>query len=285
MIIECPRCKTRYSVKDSEVPNGGAPVECIECGNIFTIFIEPLPLILTRISREEAEIEFQKFSSRQTVQNQAFSGKSDLFEKSVSQPKKKESILDETEMFRNEFEMPIKQKKQDFARFPDDFGFQKQTPKTEKPDIIKQDNPFDLSGLTSKPKPIFEDSFSIQSGGGITQPKKDIKPADDFRNKSSQETTQSTSSLEEFFNIPKTPEDKLRNLASRVVNELKMYYPEESDESAKTGKIPVNLLNEIKKALQFYRQEAVKDADWDTAVVFFRDAINTIIGKGKILFR
>lgn len=285
MIIECPRCKTRYSVKDSDVPNGGAPVECIECGNIFTVFIEPLPIILTRLSREEAESEFQKYSKRKAQLDQVMPDRSDFSLKSPTEPKKKEAILEEKEMFRSEFEMPLQQKKSDFPGFSDDFGLGKQTAKKDPVQDVKPSKTFDFQEFSAKPKETFDDSFAIQSGGALSGPKREDRIGDDIRMKKDKNFAQTSSSLEEFFNIPKTPEDKLRNLANRVVNELKMYYPEESDESAKSGKVPVNLLNEIKKALQFYRQEAVKEAEWELAVVYFRDAINTIIGRGKILFR
>ncbi len=46
MITECPKCKTRYRVNDSEVPVGGAPVRCPKCGNVFTIYREPLNIHL-----------------------------------------------------------------------------------------------------------------------------------------------------------------------------------------------------------------------------------------------
>ncbi len=46
MIVECPKCKKKYRVKDEDVPIGGAPVQCPSCGNIFTIYREPLKIYL-----------------------------------------------------------------------------------------------------------------------------------------------------------------------------------------------------------------------------------------------
>jgi len=46
MIVECPKCKKKYRVKDGDVPVGGAPVQCPSCGNIFTIYREPLKIHL-----------------------------------------------------------------------------------------------------------------------------------------------------------------------------------------------------------------------------------------------
>lgn len=46
MITECPKCKTKYKVNDSDVPVGGAPVKCLKCGNVFTIYREPLNIHL-----------------------------------------------------------------------------------------------------------------------------------------------------------------------------------------------------------------------------------------------
>ncbi|RKZ19057.1 hypothetical protein DRQ17_01910 [bacterium] len=46
MIVECPKCKKKYRVKDEDVPIGGAPVQCPSCGNIFTIYREPLKIHL-----------------------------------------------------------------------------------------------------------------------------------------------------------------------------------------------------------------------------------------------
>ncbi|MBN1150328.1 zinc-ribbon domain-containing protein [candidate division WOR-3 bacterium] len=285
MIIECPRCKTRYSIKDSEIPNGGGPVECIECGNIFTIFIEPLSLIMNKVTREESESEFQRLSHRQPSKPETYQREGDFFGKKTAQPKKTNTIFDDTEMFRSELESNVKQTKNEFSSFGDDFNINKPVTKPERTTPLKSNDSFDFEGFTSKPKISFDDSLSMQSSPSLDRPKTEQRFQEDFAIKKSKDFAQPSSSLEEFFNIPKTPEDKLKNLANRVVNELKMYYPQESDEAATTGKIPVNLLNEIKKALQFYRQEAIKDTSWETAVVYFRDAINTIIGKNKILFR
>ncbi|MCD6277755.1 zinc-ribbon domain-containing protein [candidate division WOR-3 bacterium] len=46
MIVECPKCKKKYRVRDGDVPVGGAPVQCPSCGNIFTIYREPLNIHL-----------------------------------------------------------------------------------------------------------------------------------------------------------------------------------------------------------------------------------------------
>uniref|UniRef100_A0A7C4U9K4 Zinc finger/thioredoxin putative domain-containing protein n=1 Tax=candidate division WOR-3 bacterium TaxID=2052148 RepID=A0A7C4U9K4_UNCW3 len=46
MITECPKCKTRYRVNDADIPVGGCPVRCPKCGNVFTIYREPLNIHL-----------------------------------------------------------------------------------------------------------------------------------------------------------------------------------------------------------------------------------------------
>lgn len=54
MIIECPKCKKRYRVNDSDVPAGGGPVRCTSCSNIFTIYKEPLDVTLIPVEKEVA---------------------------------------------------------------------------------------------------------------------------------------------------------------------------------------------------------------------------------------
>lgn len=47
MVIECPKCKTKYEVADMDVPAVGCAVKCLECSNIFTIYKEPTDIELT----------------------------------------------------------------------------------------------------------------------------------------------------------------------------------------------------------------------------------------------
>lgn len=56
MIIQCPKCKRKYEVNDTDVPIGGGPVRCPDCSNIFVIYREPLDIELVPI-KEEVAIE------------------------------------------------------------------------------------------------------------------------------------------------------------------------------------------------------------------------------------
>ncbi len=47
MVVECPKCKTKYEVADMDVPASGGAVKCLECSNIFTIYRDPLDIELT----------------------------------------------------------------------------------------------------------------------------------------------------------------------------------------------------------------------------------------------
>jgi predicted Zn finger-like uncharacterized protein len=47
MVIECPKCKTKYEVADMDVPTVGCAIQCLECSNIFTIYREPKEIELT----------------------------------------------------------------------------------------------------------------------------------------------------------------------------------------------------------------------------------------------
>jgi len=53
MIIECPKCKKRYKVNESNIPAGGGPVRCSACSNIFTIYREPLDIQLIPVEEEK----------------------------------------------------------------------------------------------------------------------------------------------------------------------------------------------------------------------------------------
>lgn len=46
MVVECPKCKTKYEVADMDVPSSGGAVKCLECSNVFTIYREPLNIEL-----------------------------------------------------------------------------------------------------------------------------------------------------------------------------------------------------------------------------------------------
>ncbi len=54
VIVECPKCKQKYQVEEYMIPVGGAPVKCPKCGNVFTIFIEPIELEMIPIDSEQA---------------------------------------------------------------------------------------------------------------------------------------------------------------------------------------------------------------------------------------
>lgn len=293
MIIECPRCKTRYKINDGDVPVGGGLIECIECGNIFTIFKEPLSIMLTKVDWKDSEAEIQRMGK-----------KKESLDPSVKIPgmsdsnKSPETGFENSDIFKTEPPKINKENDDIFSGFKQSSGL-KETPLSQNFKVEKKTSNLDDFSLTDfssiqsetndKSKPSgFDSNKSI-----FEQQKKEIPPDDlstienDFSlppipppGKKTGET-----SLEDFFNIPKTPEDKVKDMANRVVKELKLYYPQEAEEAARIGKVPSNLLNEIKKALQFYRTEATKDIEWEKALTFFRDAINEIIGKGKTLFR
>ncbi|MEJ2567506.1 MAG: zinc-ribbon domain-containing protein [candidate division WOR-3 bacterium] len=55
MVVQCPKCKTKYEVADMDVPTGGCAVQCLECSNVFTIYREPLDIKLTPYRENEFE--------------------------------------------------------------------------------------------------------------------------------------------------------------------------------------------------------------------------------------
>jgi predicted Zn finger-like uncharacterized protein len=55
MIVECPKCKTKYEVADMDVPSQGGAVKCLECSNVFTIYREPLDIKLTPYRENDFE--------------------------------------------------------------------------------------------------------------------------------------------------------------------------------------------------------------------------------------
>jgi predicted Zn finger-like uncharacterized protein len=55
MVVECPKCKSKYQVRDSEVPTGGAAVRCLECSNIFTIYKDLLNITLSPFKETDFE--------------------------------------------------------------------------------------------------------------------------------------------------------------------------------------------------------------------------------------
>ncbi len=55
MVIECPKCKTKYEVADMDVPSEGCAVSCLECSNVFTIYKNPLNIQLTPYRENDFE--------------------------------------------------------------------------------------------------------------------------------------------------------------------------------------------------------------------------------------
>jgi len=57
MIVECPKCKKKYRDKEEDIPTGGCPVKCPNCGNIFTIYRAPLNIQLEPVVEHPQETE------------------------------------------------------------------------------------------------------------------------------------------------------------------------------------------------------------------------------------
>ncbi len=55
MVVECPKCKTKYEVADMDVPSQGGAVKCLECSNVFTIYRDPLDIKLTPFREDDFE--------------------------------------------------------------------------------------------------------------------------------------------------------------------------------------------------------------------------------------
>ena len=55
MVVECPKCKTKYEVADMDVPPEGGAVKCLECSNVFTIYKNPLDIKLTPFRENDFE--------------------------------------------------------------------------------------------------------------------------------------------------------------------------------------------------------------------------------------
>jgi len=67
MIIECPKCKKKYLVKEEQVPIGGGPVKCPNCGNIFTIYRKPLDIELIPYEIKPEKIEEEAVYPETTI--------------------------------------------------------------------------------------------------------------------------------------------------------------------------------------------------------------------------
>ena len=293
MIIECPRCKTRYKINDKSVPVGGGLIECIECGNIFTIFREPMSIMLTKVDWKDSETEFQSQGKRKKSTSPSLK-----MQETSKSDKTTESLFEGSDLFKSQEPKINKTDEDIFSGFKQGGGlketslsqdFSNEKKKSGKNDFSLSDFSLVQSETKSKPK---SSEFNIDKA--LFDETKEDSFSDDISSISDEFNLPpkpppwkktNSSSLEDFFNIPKTPDDNVKDMAKRVVKELKLYFPKEAEEAARVGKVPSNLLNEIKKALQYYRTEATKEIEWDKAMTFFRDAINEIIGQGKILFR
>jgi len=84
MVVQCPKCKTKYEVADMDVPAGGCAVQCLECSNVFTIYREPLDIKL--IPYRENEFEPSVSEAKEILKSSIESGTETLVEeKSVKE--------------------------------------------------------------------------------------------------------------------------------------------------------------------------------------------------------
>jgi predicted Zn finger-like uncharacterized protein len=85
MVVQCPKCKTKYEVADMDVPAGGCAVQCLECSNVFTIYREPLDIKLTPYREKESEPSVSE--AKEILKSSIESGKETLVEeKPVKEP-------------------------------------------------------------------------------------------------------------------------------------------------------------------------------------------------------
>lgn len=88
MVVECPKCKSKYQVRDSDIPTGGVAVKCLECSNIFTIYKDLYDIKLTPLREKDFEPSVSEVK--------------EIFKKSIDSEKKTPvvetpSFLDDTE--------------------------------------------------------------------------------------------------------------------------------------------------------------------------------------------
>ncbi len=84
MVVQCPKCKTKYEVADMDVPAGGCAVQCLECSNVFTIYREPLNIKL--IPYRENEFEPSVSEAKEILKSSIESGsETSVEEKSVTE--------------------------------------------------------------------------------------------------------------------------------------------------------------------------------------------------------
>ncbi|MEJ2356161.1 MAG: zinc-ribbon domain-containing protein [candidate division WOR-3 bacterium] len=92
MVVQCPKCKTKYEVADMDVPAGGCAVQCLECSNVFTIYREPLDIKLTPYREDEFEPSVKE--AKEILKSNIESGMgASVSEKTVKEPVKEEVPL------------------------------------------------------------------------------------------------------------------------------------------------------------------------------------------------
>ncbi len=93
MVVECPKCKTKYEVADMDVPASGGAVKCLECSNVFTIYREPLDIEL--IPFRENSFEPSISEAKEILRKNVESGKAAPVEVSfIDEPA--ETVIKET---------------------------------------------------------------------------------------------------------------------------------------------------------------------------------------------
>ena len=96
MVVECPKCKTKYEVADMDVPASGGAVKCLECSNVFTIYRDPLDIELTPFRENNFEPSISE--AKEILRSNVESGKAAPVEASFTDEPVKpvETVVRET---------------------------------------------------------------------------------------------------------------------------------------------------------------------------------------------
>lgn len=245
MIIQCPKCEKKYKVDDRKIPVGGGPVRCPDCGNVFTVYREPLDIELIPIKEKEEEKvekappEEEELLIEEEVETVSETG---------VQPEKKEPVTEpelepepepklEPEIEAEEPEIEAEEPEPEAGKIKEKL---RRTMKTKKE--------------KAAPKPAAE---KIRKAMGKDMP-------------------------ETWSEEKKQKHKKARRLARSLAKDILLYHEDEVDRGLKKGNLASILKDEIKKSWKFYKGQVSKEVLDEKN--YFKEALNEIVAKGKEIF-
>lgn len=264
MIVECPRCKKKYKIKEELVPVGGAPVRCPNCSNIFTLYREPLDVALEPVIEETVPPQEEAITKQPEI---------------IAPPKEVPSVAEATSNSGVGESVsglettipPTKERTKLWEKLQESYTQERKeeavSPMMEKEQPTGIEEPF----TTPQEEKTFETpSVEVPLAEEVTEVKPEVTPLEEI-------------SEEKLLAEQEMIEKDARRLARSLVKDILLYHGDKVDIGLRQGNLAQLIGDEIRKSWKFYKMNfPLKKTG---GVNYFKDALNEIIGKGRTIFK